>query len=808
MRIKLWPHQERVFDLLAEGQSVILQAPTGSGKTRAALYPFLEAQDYQSPRHNSFPHKCIYSVPMRVLAKQFVREYKRAVEPYNREYGLDISVAIQTGDRPDDRLLASNLVFATIDQTLSSFLLSPYSLPHSQANLNAGAVLSAYLVFDEFHLYDPVSTLPTTLHMLQMLSGMVPFVLMTATFSGPMLEALAEELGAVIVPGSAEELEQLQALPPQRKTRRYHVVEDAPLSAHHVLEQHQGRSLVICNTVDRARWMYQQLREATHGTDTRVLLLHSRFLREDRDRIEAEIHAYFGKNGRQEGSLIVVSTQAIEVGVDITSTALHTELAPANAIVQRAGRCARYEGDEGDVFIYRYAYSPGDGETLDLLENVMPYKKQEDEFSCTLQEFRARDGAVLNYREELNVISEVHGPRDRAIIKELRATESRYRRRMFAVMRGDEGENARNLIRDIQQQQIIIHAQPDALLAAPFNVPSFGLHPGTAQKYIKHWLERADELDLDTPIYYLQRVKDKDAYNDLVQANQSPYVWEPLCTPQSAWGSSLVVVHPDLATYDPEQGFLPEQGGAWQAQPPAPKQRDTNGYTYRLETYEQHIELVHEAAFAGEESFWREMVWAAERLEQRYGWPKGSVHHAAELAVLLHDVGKLNTKWQRWVRDYQKRIGRATQADQAYAHTDLFTAEHRAVERQMPRRPWHAVEGALAVLPTLAQAFGPEHPLTDAAFSAIARHHAPTSEMNRAFRLLADAVRHVRVPQLADVPLELLGVEEPMPADAGARDIIAQPERDLSAFWAYVLIVRVLRRADQEGTRLGTLQIM
>jgi CRISPR-associated endonuclease/helicase Cas3 len=81
--LDLWPHQQRVFDLLTAGENVILQAPTGSGKTRAALYPFLVAQDDQSGHHSRFPHKCIYSVPMRVLAKQFRIEYEKTVQRYN-----------------------------------------------------------------------------------------------------------------------------------------------------------------------------------------------------------------------------------------------------------------------------------------------------------------------------------------------------------------------------------------------------------------------------------------------------------------------------------------------------------------------------------------------------------------------------------------------------------------------------------------------------------------------------------------------------------------------------------------------------
>lgn len=95
----LYPHQEQVFDALRKGENIILQAPTGSGKTRAALYPFLYCA---AQRENFLPLRCIYSPPMRILVKQFFTEYQQTVQTFNLRFGTRLEVRVQTGEQPQN----------------------------------------------------------------------------------------------------------------------------------------------------------------------------------------------------------------------------------------------------------------------------------------------------------------------------------------------------------------------------------------------------------------------------------------------------------------------------------------------------------------------------------------------------------------------------------------------------------------------------------------------------------------------------------------------------------------------------------
>jgi len=99
--------------------------------------------------------------------------------------------------------------------------------------------------------------------------------------------------------------------------------------------------LMVYNTVKRAQQAFVELKSMF--PNIHIMLIHSRFRRMDRVRLEKElIDAY---NGHSENSgyapCIVISTQVVEVSLDISFDRMVTECAPLDGLIQRFGRVNR-----------------------------------------------------------------------------------------------------------------------------------------------------------------------------------------------------------------------------------------------------------------------------------------------------------------------------------------------------------------------------------------------------------------------------------------------------------------------------------
>lgn len=173
-------------------ENVILRAPTGAGKTETAIAPFLFAKALKI----DFPKKLIYIVPLRTLANSLRQRAEILVENWQNNYALcrNLVVTLQTGENPEDPRFEGDIIFCTIDQMLSSFLNIPYSVGRGSANVNCGAFFASYLVFDELHLLDPDRSFSTVIKVLQQVTGISPFLLMSATLTDELARYIFEEI--------------------------------------------------------------------------------------------------------------------------------------------------------------------------------------------------------------------------------------------------------------------------------------------------------------------------------------------------------------------------------------------------------------------------------------------------------------------------------------------------------------------------------------------------------------------------------------------------------------------------------------
>jgi CRISPR-associated endonuclease/helicase Cas3 len=71
-------------------------------------------------------------------------------------------------------------------------------------------------------------------------------------------------------------------------------------------------------------------------------LHHSRFSRQDRPLLDAEVQARIGKRRTPRGGLVVVGTQTLEQSLDIDADLLITDLCPMDVLLQRLGRLHRH----------------------------------------------------------------------------------------------------------------------------------------------------------------------------------------------------------------------------------------------------------------------------------------------------------------------------------------------------------------------------------------------------------------------------------------------------------------------------------
>lgn len=148
----------------------------------------------------------------------------------------------------------------------------------------------------------------------------------------------------------------------------------------------QGQCVAwIRNSVDDAIRIYRQLLARGAIPAENLSLFHSRFAFYDRQRIELETLARFGKGeGSQRAGKVLIATQVIEQSLDIDVDAMISDLAPIDLLIQRAGRLQRHIRD-GRGQIKASGRDERDAPVLRVLAPEWCDEPREDWFSSAMR---------------------------------------------------------------------------------------------------------------------------------------------------------------------------------------------------------------------------------------------------------------------------------------------------------------------------------------------------------------------------------------------------------------------------------------
>lgn len=349
----------------------LLNVPTGLGKTAAVVLAWLWKRGWRAAGSrvgpdDDTPRRLVLCLPMRVL----VGQTETVVRAWLKQLGQDgtpgqgrVSVHVLMGGSDDVAHAAwaehpeeDMVLVGTQDMLLSRALMRGYGMSRYQWPVHFAWLHNDCLwVFDEVQLMG--AGLCTSLQLdafrraLRLGRGSRS-LWMSATLNSQWLDTVdmrpyLSALTTLTLDGNDrnQAAERLQAV---KRLEKSAVVltraagnksgKDAYIKslAAWVLQAHDplAQTLVIVNRVDRAQALFTQLRAAR--PDRSDLLVHARFRPAERS------HQARRLTDEPSVDRIVVATQAIEAGVDISSKVLVTELAPWSSLVQRFGRCNRY----------------------------------------------------------------------------------------------------------------------------------------------------------------------------------------------------------------------------------------------------------------------------------------------------------------------------------------------------------------------------------------------------------------------------------------------------------------------------------
>ena len=389
-------HWQRELSLASTCGNRLIRIPTGFGKTLGVLAAW--AWNRLCRRNDDWPRRLVWCLPMRVLVEQTENEVRAALARVDllwdgqNDHANKVGVHLLMGgvDAGQWHLYPEHdaVLIGTQDMLLSRALNRGYASPRARWPMEFGLLNhDALWVMDEVQLMDVGLATSGQLQAFRDEDQDAGRSLrpcftwwMSATLQRTWLEkspdtvGLAGELArSTFRIASAHQVGHLW----DDVTKPLEIIQVANPNAlaRDISRRHgaqgfgrTGPTLVVLNTVRRAVDVWSALRRdhRLKDADTDIRLVHSRFRPAER---RSWREGFLNREACSPGTnRIIVSTQVVEAGVDVSASVLIAELAPWPSLVQRFGRCARW-GGAGEVIVVDFGH--------DTDRKAAPYTKDD-----------------------------------------------------------------------------------------------------------------------------------------------------------------------------------------------------------------------------------------------------------------------------------------------------------------------------------------------------------------------------------------------------------------------------------------------
>jgi len=373
-------------------ENILLELPTGFGKTFLGLGYALKTKR----------SKIFYTLPVTTIIEDV---YENSLKKYIDENQLEwytskylVLKSLKKGDLEETEYLEARyfekpIIVTTLDQLLFAFLgVDRYPL-------KVASLYNSCIILDEPQLYSPLMLFLFS-EFLKDYKDDLNIIIMTATLPDFLKEKVKEFF---VEPFDQDITKKVFA-------RFNRVYIDTSYLGFAILNPDlrdllsQGKKVAfIFNTVEKAQNFYKSLPE-----DFPKYLFHARYIYKDRINKLMEL-----KNRLNKEPIVVISTQAIEAGVNVSFDVMFRELAPLDSIIQSAGRVNRFNENQQvcPVFIFGCEddYLPYKKEQLKITKEILMNLKINSELDL-FNSLREYWGKIENYlcsdREKANKLYE------------------------------------------------------------------------------------------------------------------------------------------------------------------------------------------------------------------------------------------------------------------------------------------------------------------------------------------------------------------------------------------------------------------